>query len=83
MPQTHMYTQEQLEIALLKNTQEGILRSIDNVAREVHSLRNEMREDRAIMHQEIKSQWHWNMGLILGIYALIGASMLGKIFGVL
>jgi hypothetical protein len=46
------YTQEQLDIALLKNTNEGILRSLSRI------------------ESEIKSHFHWTMGLILGIYAL-------------
>ena len=46
------YTQEQLDIALLKNTNEGILKTI-----------SEMKSD-------IKSNFHWTMGLILGLYAI-------------
>ncbi len=46
------YTQEQLDIALLKNTNEGILRTLSEIK------------------SEIKSHFHWTMGLILGMYAL-------------
>jgi len=67
-----IYTQEQHDILLLKNNQEHILRVLDDMKGEIHS-----------MHQYIKSQSHWNIGLILGIYAMIGAAALGKIFGVL
>jgi hypothetical protein len=61
-----IYTQEQMDIALIKNTNEGILRNI-----------SEMKSD-------IKSNFHWTMGLILGLYAmgltgLIGA--LGHAYG--
>lgn len=46
------YTQEQMDIALLKNTNEGILRTLSEIK------------------GEIKSHFHWTMGLILGMYAL-------------
>lgn len=61
------YTQEQLDIALLKNTNEGILRTLSRI------------------ETEIKSHFHWTMGLILGLYTIgIGAlvSALGKAYGV-
>lgn len=65
------YTQEQLDIALLKNTNEGVLKSIDDIKSELRTIRS-----------EIKSQSHFNMGLTLGIYAMIGAAALSKIFGI-
>jgi len=46
------YTQEQLDIALLKYANEGILRTLSEIK------------------SEIKSNFHWMLGLILGIYAL-------------
>lgn len=61
------YTQEQLDLALLKNTNEGILRTLNRI------------------ESEIKSHFHWTMGLILGLYTIgIGAllSALGKVYGV-
>jgi hypothetical protein len=60
------YTQEQLDIAILKNTNEGILRTLSEIK------------------SEIKSNFHWTMGLILGLYTIgIGAliSALGKAYG--
>ncbi len=60
------YTQEQLDIALLKNTNEGVLRTLSEIK------------------NEIKSNFHWTMGLILGMYALgiTGlVSALGKAYG--
>lgn len=47
-----MYTQDQLEIALLKNTNEGMLRTLSEIK------------------SEIKSHFHWTMGLILGMYTI-------------
>lgn len=61
------YTQEQLDIAILQNTNEGILRTLSRI------------------ETEIKSHFHWTMGLILGLYTIgIGAlvSALGKAYGV-
>ncbi len=71
-----MYTQDQLDIALLKNSQEGILKSISDIRTDLQSGMSELRA-------EIKSQGHLNLGLVLGIYAMIGAAGIGKIFGVL
>ncbi len=52
------YTQEQLDIALLKNTNEGILRSLSEIK------------------SEIKSNFHWTLGLVLGLYAVgLGAAI--------
>lgn len=60
------YTQEQLDIALLKNTNEGLLRTLTEIK------------------SEIKTQFHWTLGLMFGIYALgiTGLiSALGKAYG--
>lgn len=60
------YTQEQLDIALLKNTNEGILKTLSEIK------------------GEIKSHFHWTMGLILGLYTIgVGAliSAVGKAYG--
>ena len=66
------YTQEQLDIALLKNTNEGIFRTFQDI-------KDQLRE----MKSDIKTQGHLNLGLILGIYAMIGAASLAKIFGLM
>lgn len=78
-----LYTQEQLDIALIKNTQEGIVRSLTDMKSEIHVMRADMRDELYSMHSDIKSHGHWSIGLILGIYAMIGAAALGKIFGIL
>ncbi len=62
----HMYTQDQLDIAILKNTNEGILRTLSEIK------------------SEIKSHFHWTMGLIFGLYTIgIGVliSAVGKAYG--
>ncbi|HWW39312.1 hypothetical protein [Pedobacter sp.] len=62
---TPIYSQEQLDIAVLKNSQEGVLREL------------------SVIREEIKSESHKNTNLILGIYAMIGAAALGKLFGII
>lgn len=57
------YTQEQLDIALLKNTNEGILRTLFEIK------------------TDMKSQFFFNIGLTLGLYAIIGGAFVSKIFG--
>lgn len=77
------YTQEQLDIALLKNTQEGILREIQSQRTDMTDLSSNIRVEMHSMRDEIKSQGHWNVGLILGIYGMIGAAALAKLCGIL
>lgn len=55
------YTQEQLDIALLKNTNEGILRTLNRI------------------ESEIKSHFHWTMGLVLGLYAIGGGALISAV----
>jgi hypothetical protein len=57
------YTQEQLDIAVLKNTNEGILRILFEIK------------------TDMKSQFFFNIGLTLGIYAIICGAFVSKIFG--
>lgn len=55
-----------MDIALLKNTNEGILRTLTRI------------------ESEIKSQFHWTMGLIIGLYTIGGGALLsavGKAYG--
>lgn len=56
------YTQDQLDIALLKNTNEGILGQLTRI------------------EGEIRSQFHWTMSLIVGVY-IIGISALVSAVG--
>lgn len=70
------YTQEQLDIALLKNTQEGILRTIVTLEENIRAQINELKAD-------IKNQGQTHLNLILGIYAIIGAASIAKIWSVM
>lgn len=58
MSSTAKYTQEQLDIAILKNTNEGILRVLILV------------RTLSRIESEIKSHFHWTMGLIFGLYTI-------------
>jgi hypothetical protein len=61
------YTQDQLDIALLKNTNEGILGQLLRI------------------ESEIRSQFHWTMSLIAGVYVIgIGAliTAVGKAYNI-
>lgn len=67
------YTQEQLDIALLKNTNEGILETLK---------RFDIRFDE--LEQKIESNFHWTLGLMVGIYAISISgllSVIGKAYG--
>ena len=83
MSHAPMYTPEQMDIALLKNSQEGIAKDIHRLGSDMSSLSSELITELHSMRDEIRSQGHWNIGLILGIYGMIGAAALGKLFGIL
>ena len=59
------YTQEQLDIALLRQRTDGFNQTLIEIK------------------QEIKSQSHMLMSLILGIYGIITATALAKLGGLL
>lgn len=77
MSQSQMYTQEQLEIELLKNNQSALMKSLERIETSINS-----RLDK--LDQKVDSHFHWTLGLIFGMYAmgltgLIGA--LGHAYG--
>jgi hypothetical protein len=77
MSDTPIYTQDQLDIALLKNDQSGFMRSLERIETSINS-----RLDK--LDQKVDSHFHWTLGLIFGMYAmgltgLIGA--LGHAYG--
>lgn len=65
-----IYTQDQLEIALLKNSQEGIGRTLSELKSDFNNLR-----------QEVKTQGYWMMGLQLAMYGLIITPFISKFVG--
>lgn len=69
-----VYSQEQLDIALLKNSNDGILRSVDN-------LKQDLRQSMSDIRSEIKTQSHWNLGLMIGLYVIIVTAVLSKMAG--
>ncbi len=58
-----LFTREQLDIALLKDRNDGILRTLTEIK------------------TEIKSQFHLTIGLIMGLYAVIGGTAIAKVCG--
>ena len=70
MTQKVMYTQEQLDIALLKNNQVGVLREMTHIRDDFHAIR-----------AEIKSNFHWTLGLMITIGAGGIVSILAKSYG--
>lgn len=83
MPKELMYTQEQLDIALIKTTQEGVFREFKHIDKNISDFKTDIKSEMGSIKSEMKSQFHLLLGLILGIYGMIGAAALGKVFGVL
>ena len=70
---TPLYTQEQMDVALIKKDQSIISKTLERI---------DSRLDR--LESKVDSHFHWTMGLIFGVYAmgltgLIGA--LGHAYG--
>lgn len=72
MNQQAIYTQNDLEIELLKNTNQGVFREFNKINTELNGIR-----------QEMKTQYHWMLGLILGMYGMFGAAAISRILGVI
>lgn len=70
------YTQEQLDIAILKNTNEGILKSLDRIETEIKTQISEIRTE---IRSEIRTHFHWTTGLIFGLYAISLSALLSMV----
>jgi len=62
------YTQEQLDIALLRNTNEGILLCLQNIDKRIDRL-----------DDKIDSHFKWTMGTMLSLNAIVITSLLAVI----
>jgi len=78
MTEQAVYTQEQMDIALIKNTQEGMFRAITTLEGDI---KNQISDFKTEVKSELKSQFHTMLTLILGIYGVMGAAALAKVFG--
>ena len=54
-----MFTQDQVDIAILKDRHEGIMSSMTDIKNSI-----------AKIEMKLESNYTWTMGLILGIYAI-------------
>ena len=67
-----IYTQEQLDIALLKNNQSNISKTLDRIESNFNS-----RLDK--IDQKVDSHFHWMLGLIIGMYAMGVTGLIGAL----
>lgn len=77
MTHAQTYTQDQMDIAILKNTQSSFIQSLQRIEFSINSKFERL-------EQKVDSNFHWTLGLIFGMYAmgltgLIGA--LGHAYG--
>lgn len=72
MSQQHMYTQDQLDIALLKNNQSSFMKSLERIENSITS-----RLDK--LDQKVDSHFHWTLGLIFGMYAMGLTGLIGAL----
>lgn len=63
-----LYTQEQMDLALIKNDQGTIAKTLEKI---------DFRLDR--LEQKVDSHFHWTMGLIFGVYALGLTGLIGAL----
>lgn len=64
------YTQEQLDIEILKCQANGLRGDFFDLRKDLRELRN-----------EIRSQFRGNIGLVLGAYVMITVDIAAKVFG--
>lgn len=67
-----VYTQDQLDMAILKNNQNGFMQSLERIENSINT-----RLDR--LDQKVDSHFHWTLGLIFGIYALALPTLIGAL----
>lgn len=67
-----MYTQDQMDITILKNNQNGFIKSLERIEGSINS-----RLDR--IEQKVDSHFHWTLGLIFGVYALCVSGLVGAL----
>ena len=72
MTNDQIYTQEQMDIALLKNNQSSFMQSLERIENSINT-----RLDR--LDQKVDSHFHWTLGLIFGIYALALPTLIGAL----
>lgn len=72
MSDTQLYTQDQMDLALLKNNQSGFMQSLERIENSINT-----RLDR--IDQKVDSHFHWTLGLIFGIYALALPALIGDL----
>lgn len=67
-----VYTQDQMDIAILKNNQTGLMKSLERIESSITT-----RLDK--LDQKVDSHFHWTLGLIFGIYALALPTLIGAL----
>ena len=68
MTDAQMYTQDQMDIAILKNEQGMISKTLDRI---------DSRLDR--LESKVDSHFHWTLGLIFGMYAMGLTGLIGAL----
>lgn len=69
---TITYTQDQLDIALLKQRSDELSNTMKEIKRDLMAQKSEM-----------MSQFHFVNAMILGLYGIIVAGAISKVFGVM
>lgn len=69
------YTQEQVDIEILKNNEVGIAKTLEHLERRLESNENRL----IALDATVKTQFSNFTNYILGIYGLILASLLAKV----
>lgn len=63
-----IYTQEQLDIAILKNNQNNIAKTLEKIEGHFDKL-----------EQKVDSHFHWMMGLMFGLYTMGLSGLVGAL----
>lgn len=63
-----MYTQEQLDLELMKNNQSNLSKTLERIE---HAFQR--------LEQKVDSHFHWTLGLIFGMYAMGVTGLIGAL----
>lgn len=64
------YTQEQMDIAILKNNQNDFIQSMKRIESNINRIESNINNKFDRLEQKVDSNFHCTLGLIFGIYAM-------------
>lgn len=74
-----IYTQEQLDIAILKNNQSTISKTLEKIEHRFDRLEQKVDAQSTKLEQKVDSHFHWMVGLMFGLYTMGLSGLIGAL----